>query len=180
MDGVGRIDLTDIPAGEKRALSWPLGAEKPSPGLRDGRQYFVAELDFRAGAERGRIFATTRLPASSAPPRACLRDVLRTVGPVEQAFDAAKLEKDSHPGAALEDVGETADKKWFASSADDTLIFAADCLPLWRADKDWMNAAAPLITRPLWRFAIAVDFTLSEATALRFALEGRANLLRFT
>ncbi len=173
-DGVRRIELPGLPAGEKKTWRWPLGEERTESALHDGRPYFVAELDFRAGTEPQRLFATTRLPEALSPQRACFRDAVRMFGPVDQNVDLAPLQKISAADATLDDLAATPDKKWFANSADDHLKLDSECASLYRTDKSWRDAIAPFAVKPKWRFAVTADFTLAQATALKLTVDPRA------
>ena len=95
---------------------------------------------------------------------------------LDQSADLAPLEKQSAADAAWDDLAATPDKKWFASSADDHLRYDSECASLYRTDKAWREAIAPFAVKPKWRYAVAADFTLTQATALKLTADPRAKV----
>lgn len=169
VEGVRKLSSIALAVGEKKDIDVPLGQMQADASFKEGKPYFVAEVDYRTGDTNARLYATTRLPHEGTVP--CLRDAARMVGPfVDGDVKFESLADVSKPGAAFTDPGTAANLKWYVSTANERLSIKPDRATLYRNDKDWKAIAGPLDNKPQW-FLLGADFTTNEATKLQLSTD---------
>jgi hypothetical protein len=175
-DGLRRIDLADLVAGQTRTEEFPFGGQQTAPAYLGGRPYMVAELEFHNAAEVDRVFATDLLPAASASSTS-LRDCVRYFGPLvkPEQINVAALTAMSVVSAALTNLGETPDLKWTADTATaDYQRYNAERLMLYSDDKAWRTIASKLDFKPQ-TYGVVLDFNLSQAADVKILTEAKVN-----
>ncbi|HEX6962155.1 MAG TPA: polysaccharide deacetylase family protein [Lacipirellula sp.] len=167
--GAKRVSLEDLSGGARQEV-FDLDGRSSDPIFNDGPLYFVVQLDFRRGGERGRLFVTTTQPQPSSP-RACVRDAAKMMGPIDLTdADLDRLREQSRPGTALTDAGDTPNARWFRASVGDRAQFLGERLTLFRDDTAWLEATKPF-NRRAHAFVACLDFRLDVAGPATLASE---------
>ncbi len=156
--GVIQSDLAALAARQRRVERLDIGAASDDAVYRDGSPYYVVELDFSLGEERGRIFATTREPLETTA-RSCVRDAASMMGPMAPAeVDPEALEAlSSQARPPLTNRNDTPNGRWFVATAQDRARFIGNCVTLFRNDPAWLAATKPFNQKE-HVFLVVIDF----------------------
>ncbi len=164
-NGVRRLTPLSLEPGQQRVIIEPLGDERPESVFREGRAYFVAEIDAHQAENGLRLYATTRLANEAGTPN--IRDAAHMLGPfAEGAVSLDQLQSQSTPGQPLTNLSDAANFQWFTSTAGERLSIKPDRVTLYRNDAAWKNLASPFDVKPQC-YLVAFDGSISEPTQLK-------------